>query len=184
MSEELVIRQCSPTLAGLKTGNLFSCSGEGRKELLESLRRFNRDLVPRGARMIPLRVGERSALVYLYRPERLKRDLGRQKAQTILRERGYTVGNVNRCLAELIRRLADSREFPHEIGQFLGYPAEDVEQFIRQRAKNAKLVGTWKVYGDVEKARHTFALYQKCTRVYREVYRKNPSFDRLVVNSK
>ena len=65
MSEELVIRQCSPTLAGLKTGNLFSCSGKGRKELLESLRRFNRDLVPRGARMIPLRVGERSALVYL-----------------------------------------------------------------------------------------------------------------------
>lgn len=27
MSEEMIIRHGSPTLAGLKTGNLFNCSG-------------------------------------------------------------------------------------------------------------------------------------------------------------
>ena len=26
MSEEQVVRNCAPTLAGLKTGNLFACS--------------------------------------------------------------------------------------------------------------------------------------------------------------
>lgn len=39
-------------------------------------------------------------------------------------------------------------EFPHEIGFFFGYPAEDVFAFIREKGHNYKLVGDWKVYGD------------------------------------
>ena len=34
MSEELIVAQCSPTMAGLKTGNLFRCSYRSEKELL------------------------------------------------------------------------------------------------------------------------------------------------------
>ena len=31
MSEDLLIRHCSPTLAGIKTGNLFSCACASRR---------------------------------------------------------------------------------------------------------------------------------------------------------
>lgn len=31
MSEDLVISQCSPTMAGLKTGNLFTCPMEDKR---------------------------------------------------------------------------------------------------------------------------------------------------------
>lgn len=48
MSEDLVISQCSPTMAGLKTGNLFTCPMEDKKTLNESIRRMNMKLVPRG----------------------------------------------------------------------------------------------------------------------------------------
>ena len=64
---------------------------------------------------------------------------------------------------------------------FLGYPAEDVSGFIRHGARCAKCVGTWKVYGDEESARKKFALYQKCTRLYREAYRKHINLARLLV---
>lgn len=37
MSEDLLIRHCSPTLAGIKTGNLFSCVCPCRKELTRSV---------------------------------------------------------------------------------------------------------------------------------------------------
>ena len=33
MSEELVVRQCAPTLAGIKTGSLFSCPCDSPEEL-------------------------------------------------------------------------------------------------------------------------------------------------------
>ena len=44
MSEDLIIKHCAPTLAGLKTGNIFNASYESEDELgteaTEVLRRF------------------------------------------------------------------------------------------------------------------------------------------------
>ena len=37
MSEERLIRQCAPTLAGIKTGSLFPCPYETREELMADL---------------------------------------------------------------------------------------------------------------------------------------------------
>ena len=42
MSEELVVRQCAPTLAGIKTGSLFSCPCDSPEELRQEVRRINR----------------------------------------------------------------------------------------------------------------------------------------------
>ena len=38
MSEELVIRQAAPTLAGIKTGSLFPCPCEDKAALLAEIR--------------------------------------------------------------------------------------------------------------------------------------------------
>ena len=54
MSEETVINCCSPCLAGLKTGNLFSSKVDDKNELLRSIRELNRRLVPRGLRIMPV----------------------------------------------------------------------------------------------------------------------------------
>ena len=47
MSEELVVRQCAPTLAGIKTGSLFPCPYENRETLLMEIRQYNQVLVPK-----------------------------------------------------------------------------------------------------------------------------------------
>ena len=149
MSEELVVEQCSPTMAGLKTGNLFSCPAEDTRTLWQSIRRLNQRLVPCGIRLVPVKsLGDRE-LIYMYRPEKLRRDLREQGARAILREKRYPTEDPERCVVELVRRLNRGKDFPHEIGLFLGYPAEDVSGFIRHGARCAKCVGTWKVYGDV-----------------------------------
>ena len=60
MSEELVVEQCSPTMAGLKTGNLFSCPAEDTRTLWQSIRRLNQRLVPCGIRLVPVKsLGDR-----------------------------------------------------------------------------------------------------------------------------
>ena len=47
MSDEVVIRHCSPTFAGLKTGSLFSYRYDSEDELRRDIRAMNRVLVPK-----------------------------------------------------------------------------------------------------------------------------------------
>ncbi len=139
MSEELIVSHCSPTMAGLKTGNLFACPVKNREELKASLRRMNLRLVPRGVRMIPVRYSDNKALIYMYRPDKLRKDLTDPLASSILTQRSYPTGSSERCVAELARRLNAAEEFPHEIGLFLGYPSQDVDGFIRCGARGGKV---------------------------------------------
>lgn len=183
MSEDLVVLHCSPTMAGIKTASLFTCPVEDKEELNASLRRFNAILVPKGLRILPVKYMEKRVLIYMYRPKRLKKDLENPLTKALLSELGYPVEDVDLCVAHMIYRVNASKDFPHEIGLFLGYPPKDVEAFIKNEAKNAKYVGTWKVYFDEENALKLFALYEKCTRVYQETYHKNAAFAPLVVRT-
>ena len=54
MSDELVVRCCAPTLAGIKTGSIFSCPYESEKSLFDEIRGLHRRLVPAGLRVLPL----------------------------------------------------------------------------------------------------------------------------------
>lgn len=177
MSEELIVRHCAPTLANLKTGSLFVCPITDRPSFFSSLRSLNEFLVPKGLRALPLRIREYSALVYLYRPSRLKKDLEDPAAIKILQDHGYSC--YGKCLPKLIERVRASEEFPHEIGLFLGYPPEDVQGFLDHRP--CKCTGCWKVYGDENKAKKTFDLYKKCERVYCQQLARGIDIKRLTV---
>ena len=85
-AEETVVRQCAPTLAGIKTGSLFPCPYQSRQQLLADIRRMNRVLVLRGLCLVPMREDDGRALLYLYRPQALCRDLGDDLACRLLRE--------------------------------------------------------------------------------------------------
>lgn len=180
MSGELLIKNCSPTLAGLKTGNMFSFPCPSESGMREAVRAWNKKLTRKGIRMLPLRYNGKNALIYIYRPAKLKNDLTDETAQDILHGCGYCPGSPERCIVQLIKRFAAGEEFPHEVGLFLGYPPEDVCGFIENRA-GCKCAGLWKVYGDVEDAKRTFEKYKKCTRVYCEQYAKGRSVEHLTV---
>ena len=181
MSDEMIIRHCSPTLAGLKTGNVFNCPYSDKQELFSSVRSLNRRLVPKGVRVVPLRISADRVLLYIYRPDKLKHDLTVEAAAEILEAYGYSADDSGKCVVRLSRRLYETEEFPHEIGLFLGYPPEDVRGFIENRAEGYKCIGCWKVYGDEKSAKKQFARYQKCTDVYCSQWAEGKSIERLTV---
>ena len=166
MSEEILVQHCAPTLAGLKTANMFTYDYCNEEELKEDVRGLNSMFSEKGINVIPFRYMNGKALLYLYRPRDLERDLSDERASKILEEKGYQKESQGRCLAMLARKLREGGEFPHEIGLFLGYPPEDVEGFMRDRREGLKCVGCWKVYGDEEKAKATFEKYEKCKNAY------------------
>ena len=187
MSDEMLVKNGSPTLAGIKTGNLFSCPCTDRVQTMADLRRLNKALVPKGLRVLPLRYSAARVLIYLYRPNRLAKDLSRKEALDLLRRAGYRARNESQCVVELIQRLNDiGSEFPHEIGLFLSYPPEDVRGFIAHssnRSVGCKLVGTWRVYGDAEQAKKTFDQYRKCTESYCRQWSDGIPLTRLAVTA-
>ena len=183
MSDELLVRHCSPTLAGMKTGSVFSCRSTSRSETLAQIRALNRRLVAKGLRVIPLRFTDQNVLVYVYRPGQLQQDLSNEQAARLLLDHGYEDLRAESCLIRLIDRFRENGEFPHELGLFLGYPPEDVSGFIENKACGHKCVGCWKVYGDVDAAKKTFAKYKKCTNVYCDRWAQGRSLERLTVAS-
>ena len=183
MSEQSFIRNAAPTLAGLKTGSLFPFRYESRTGALRELRSLNRRLAPKGLRLLPLRMSEGFAVLYLYRPAMLREDLQDPAAACLLKEAGYKDCSESACLRELYRRFNREEGFPHEIGLFLSYPPEDVRGFIEHRDQGCKCVGCWRVYGDEQAARCRFAQYKQCTSCYLRQHAQGQPLERLAVKT-
>ena len=184
MSEDYLIAHAAPTLAGLKTGSLFPCRYASYAALLREIRAVNRALSGKGLRLLPLRHRDGCALLYLYRPARLERDLSGAEAAALLAQEGYSDRGPSRALAELMRRLQCFEDFPHEIGLFLSYPPEDVRGFIEHRGRDCKCVGCWKVYGDARRAQKLFRAYKQCTDSYRRRIAGGTPLEKLAVADK
>ena len=181
MSEETLIRQAAPTLAGIKTGSLFPCRCEDPALLHEEIRRLNRLLVPRGLCLLLIRYQEGGALLYLYRPAELRRDLQNRLAAEILEQAGYSCQCCAQYVTRLVRRFRENGEFPHEVGLFLSYPPEDVKGFIDHRACGFKCAGLWKVYSDEARAQELFAKFRKCTEIYCALWQAGSGLEQLAV---
>ena len=180
MSNEMLIRCCAPTMACLKTGNMFNCVFNRLEQMTEELRQLNQRLRRKGLRILPLRWRDGKALLYLYRPRMLEQDLRHPLARKLLSECGYASEDANACLARLISRLRTEEVFPHEVGLFLGYPPADVDGFMH-RKDEFKFCGLWKVYDDVQGAIRQFARCRRCTEVYLDCLSRGFSLEKLAV---
>jgi len=181
LSDYQLVRFCAPTLAGIKTGSLFTLHVSDDEDFRKEISDYNRAVCKKGLRMIPLKVCSGYVLIYLYRPDMLDRDLKDPMASQILRNYGYCSESCDRCIVDLIKRLRESDTFPHEIGLFLGYPPSDVDGFIRNPNEGFCEVGYWKVYSDVESARRAFRRYRKCTEEYGRMLDEGRTLEQLVV---
>ncbi len=180
MSTELLIRWCAPTMARLKTGSIFSCRFDSRDHMAGDLRELNKKLGQKGLRILPLKYQDGRALLYLYRPGLLQRDLKAPAARRLLSECGYPCSDACACLARLISRLQAGNGFPHEIGLFLGYPPADVDGFMHRR-DSYKLCGLWKVYDNVDQAVKQFEQYRRCTQILLRRYAQGCPLEELTI---
>lgn len=151
----------APALMGIKPADLIAW-GSPESCLGTFFQGYCGQLAQRGIVLRVLRVGPPRCLLLVYRPERLRARLETPAVRELLEREGYPVdGGLEHMLDALSRRL-EGREFPHEVGLFLGYPPEDVEGFRLHRGRGCKLCGCWKVYSDVERARRCFRRYGLC----------------------
>ena len=183
MLEKYLVEHCSPTLASLKTANLLRCCCPDRMKMRECVTYWNQQFSQKGIRMMILKEWKEMTLIYLYRPERLKEDLSNSAARELLIQLGYQEFNPDSALLHLKHRMKEEKQFPHEIGIFLGYPLEDVTGFLENEGKNYSCRGLWKVYGDAGKAQCIFQKFRKCHDIYCKRWQEGYSIQKLTVAS-
>ena len=181
--EKDLIEHCSPTLASIKTANLFCHTFTCAEEIHRNICLWQEILREKGIRLFLLRVCACTALVYVCRPTALRRDLCCDGVRRFLSAYGYGCLELCSAVERLKQRLAAQADFgfPHEIGVFLGYPLADVIGFIENEGKNFKCAGCWKVYENEWETRRLFAKYEKCRNVYRRLWREGRSVLQLTV---
>lgn len=183
MLKDSLVEHCSPTLAGIKTGNMFSFYNDSANTISE-IRELNRMMTRKGLCLIPLRRSGNSTLIYLYRPDLLKRDLNLPGAEEILEKKGYPCGKPGCCIAHLVRHFMEDKQFPHEIGLFLGYPPSDVKGFMEDSRKGVKCNGCWKAYGNECEAKKLFEKYKKCREIYCKKAKEGKPLEALIVDTR
>ena len=134
---------------------------------MADVRAFNRRFAARGLCLLPLRLENGHALLYLYRPAGCGAICKTGWRGRFYPRRAIAAGAARGCVTDLVRRLRGSAEFPHEIGLFLSYPPEDVRGFIENRAQNFKR-GTLEGLRRRGAGRALFRKFKKCTQIYCE----------------
>lgn len=183
MLETGVVTNCAPTLAGMKSANLFNYRYTSRAEVLRELDDMNKKLNVRGVYVETLLWRSESVLIYVYRKTFLEKDLQQEEVRKLLMAYGYRSYDIESCLKRLKKRLTGYDCFPHEIGVFLGYPLEDVVGFIHHKGQNCKLCGLWKVYGDVNETGKLFQKLKKCSDIYIKVFQEGRSITQMTVSA-
>ena len=185
--EEGLIVHCAPTLAGIKCAGLFNYFYSAENIAREELHETNEVLNKKGVYVVPLVWKEKSVLIYVYRESMLQKELSNIEVHELLQSYGYDFGYkgniIEQCIVNLKKRLAVCTCFPHEIGVFLGYPLEDVKGFIKNRGKNCKSCGVWKVYFDKEKKDKIFVKLNKCKDVYIKAFCEGRKIEKMTVSS-
>jgi len=181
--DSCLVRHCAPTLAGLKTANLFCLEMTDGVVLCNVLARWNQMLNPKGvaARVVAERHGR--YFIYVYRNSALQNLGDSCEVRNFLKGFGYSCFDAESLLNFFQVRMSHSVCFPHEVGVFLGYPLQDVKDFIAYGGKNYKLIGCWKVYNDVPNSMHIFEVYKKCHKIFNERFEQGDSLEQLTVAS-
>jgi hypothetical protein len=126
-------------------------------------------LLPPFLNVMMLRKNKSGLLVLVFEKKKLENVFLDEGINAILTGIGYPARGSVFVLLDYLRKQFSCHEFPHEVGLFLGYPADDVLGFVKHKGQNYKLCGYWKVYGDVEQAKLYFGLYDRCRKHVKDI---------------
>lgn len=180
MPEKMIAALCSPTLSGIKTANLLNCEYETKEKLQQEITNMNARFASKGIHFMVLSYPSKNrALIYIFRPYLLQQDLNKNDTKQFMEQLGYHDHRIGCCLNQLREKMTSGKQFPHEIGCFLGYPCKDVMGFMNN--EKCSYYGVWKVYGDIEEAKRLFEQYEICTKQCLEAFESGIPLEEIAV---
>lgn len=179
----MMIHYSSPTLCGIKPGNLFSVKTACFSRPV--FKKWEREYAGLGLSVSVIEKSGITKLVLVYNRRWVQNILAESSVQTYLATKGYrTDSEVQEIIKDLTDRIKPDTLFPHEIGIILGYPVEDVIAFEKHQGQQCKYCGYWKSYSDVDKARKCQCSYKRCSGMCRKMFDAGYSVHQIIKNYK
>ncbi len=179
-----IIRQCAPTLAGIKIANLFVYTFASNEDYFRALTHIRRIFSPKDIYLEVLRydIVSHKALLFVYRSKGLQGVLGKDDVQIFFQQRGFIPTTCPlEIIEEMAGRLHNGQDFPHEIGLLLGYPLDEVKAYIDAPHAPGLCAGCWKAYKDPYRALGYFEKCRCCIRAYLISYYQGKSLEQLTL---
>lgn len=151
--------------AGLKPSATFTLKREN-KLLFKAWNKYGNDyLKSLNLNYIDLRDTENALIILIYDEKLLEKFVSKADNRKLLDSLGYeNIDDINMVLNKLQVRYQEYN-CPHELGVFLGYPIDDVVDFMKCSEKKCLFCGYWKVYNKGHKAKEIFNLFDEVKNV-------------------
>lgn len=108
---------------------------------------------------IELRECENALIILVYDEKQLSNYIFKEENKAFLKKLGYSYGNDIDAYIEKLKKRYEKFNCPHELGVFLGYPLNDVKDFMECSSKKCLACGYWRVYNDYNAAKEVFNTY-------------------------
>ncbi|NCU32766.1 MAG: DUF3793 family protein, partial [Candidatus Moranbacteria bacterium] len=132
---------------------------------------------------IEMHVMEQKKQVLFFKETLLKKQLTVPAHRTFLAEHGYDESyDLKECL-EVLRKRYRNKNFPHEIGIFLGYPLKDVRGFVERKEVAMPHTGRWRIYGNAELSLRLMTLYAKAEEIFSRMIEEKENVSVQFVNT-
>ena len=108
---------------------------------------------------INLRECENALIILIYDAQELSNYIFKKESKSFLTKLGYSDENDLNDYLKMLKRRYEEFNCPHELGIFLGYPIDDVKDFMNCSNKKCLACGYWRVYNDYNAAKEIFNTY-------------------------
>lgn len=160
--QNFIIYNTSLVNAGLKPATTLNMIKNTNKNTYDLWLKYGEEILENmNLNYIRLRENNTLLVMLIYNRQLLESCLNKKDNKRFLSKLGY---NKNDNIDNRLNKLQDNYakyNCPHELGIFLGYPVEDVDDFMNNTTKECLACGYWKVYNNYEHAKDIFRLYDK-----------------------
>ena len=148
--------QLAPVIIGVKPSITLNI-GKRQGRIISKVKLL-RIIGELGLKGIILRDTKNGHIILAYRLCTLRNILDEPRVKEVLESLNYPLGSVYAAVSHLRKRY-DYCHCPPELGIFLGFPVEDVTDYMCGTSKECLLCGYWQVYNNVDEAEKIFKKY-------------------------
>lgn len=176
--EHSLLVHCAPVLCKMKPASIISCCKYDPRTIDSTMEKVRNLLAPYGCLLVEICRCEHHATIFMYHRWVLTAFLNTPGVPEFLMTKGYPVTKgIDELVAALVSRFRSLGTVPHEVGVFLGYPLDDVQDFIRNRGRNYRVCRYWKVYSNENYAEKVFGCYDRCRMKLAELMNQGLPFE-------
>ena len=144
--EKFLIYNASLVISGVKPSATITIK-KGNENLYDKWIKYGISFLKEiDIQYINLRECSNALIILIYSEEKLSNYIFKEENKRFLRQLGYSEENDMREYLEILKRRYKEFNCPHELGIFLGFPLNDVKDFMNCKDKKCLSCGYWLVY--------------------------------------